>query len=99
MDQDHCRGSMGPVHIRGPWTGSYLVPRPHYYARPLRFGSRGQRKFLRPRQTRRSETFCLTWGGTFRSGRAVNNFSTLMKDVQQEGTEDRAFLFYARFHC
>ena len=25
-----------------------LVPRPHYYARPMRFGSRGQRKFLRP---------------------------------------------------
>ena len=28
-----------------------LVPRPHYYARPMRFGSRGPRKFLRPRQT------------------------------------------------
>ena len=24
-----------------------LVPRPHYYARPMRFGSRGPRKFLR----------------------------------------------------
>ena len=60
-----------------------LVPRPHYYARPMRFGSRGPRKFLRPRQTRRSETFCLTWGGAFGSGRAVNNFSALMKDVQQ----------------
>ena len=58
-----------------------LVPRPHYYARPMRFGSRGPRKFLRPRQTRRSETFCLTWGGAFGSGRAVNNFSALMKDV------------------
>ena len=23
-----------------------LVPRPHYYARPMRFGSRGPRKFL-----------------------------------------------------
>ena len=34
-----------------------LVPRPHYYARPMRLGSRGPRKFLRPRQTRRSETF------------------------------------------
>ena len=33
-----------------------LVPRPHYYARPMRFGSLGPRKFLRPRQTRRSET-------------------------------------------
>ena len=60
-----------------------LVPRPHYYARPMRFGSCGPRKFLRPRQTRRSETFCLTWGGAFGSGRAVNNFSALMKDVQQ----------------
>ena len=60
-----------------------LVPRPHYYARPMRFGSRGPRKFLRPRQTRRSETFCLTWGGAFGSGRAVNNPSALMKDVQQ----------------
>ena len=58
-----------------------LVPRPHYYARPMRFGSSGPRKFLRPRQTRRSETFCLTWGGAFGSGRAVNNFSALMKDV------------------
>ena len=38
---------------------------------------------LRPIQTRRSETFCLTWGGAFGSGRAVNNFSALMKDVQQ----------------
>ena len=60
-----------------------LVPRPHYYAQPKRFGSRGPRKFLRLRQTRRSETFCLTWGGDFGSGRAVNNFSALMKDVQQ----------------
>ena len=63
--------------------GPCLVPRPHYYARPMRFGSCGPRKFLRPRQTRRSETFCLTWGGAFGSGRAVNNFSALMKDVQQ----------------
>ena len=60
-----------------------LVPRPHYYARPMRFGSRGPRKFLRPGQTRRSETLCLTWGGAFRSGQAVNNFSALMKEVQQ----------------
>ena len=79
-----------------------LVPRPHYYARPMRFGSRGPRKFLRPRQTRRSETFCLTWGGAFGSGRAVNNFSALMKNVQQPWRVqriNRAFLFYARFHC
>ena len=62
---------------------SCLVPRPHYYGRPMRFGSRGPRKFLRPRQTRRSETFCLTWGGAFGSERAVNYFSSLMKDVQQ----------------
>ena len=53
-----------------------LVPRPRYYARPTRFGSRGPRKFLRPRQTRRSETVCLTWGGAFGSGRAVNNPSS-----------------------
>ena len=32
-----------------------LVPRPHYYARSMRFGSRGPRKFLRPRQTWRSK--------------------------------------------
>ena len=68
---------------------SWLVPRPHYYARPMRFGSRGPRKFLRPRQTRRSETFCLTWGGVFGSGRAVNNFSALMKDVQQPWRVER----------
>ena len=49
----------------------------------MRFGSRGPRKFLRHRQTRRSETFCLTWDGAFGSGRVVNNFSALMKDVQQ----------------
>ena len=54
-----------------------LVPRPHYYAQPMRSGSRGPRKFFRPRRTRRSETFCLNWGG------AVNDFSPLMKDVQQ----------------
>ena len=68
-----------------------LVPRPHYYLRPMRFGSRGPRKFLRPRQTRRSETFCLTWGGAFGSRRAVNNFSALMKGcpAAMEGTEDK----------
>ena len=66
-----------------------LVPRPHYYARPMRFGSRGARRFLRPRQTRRSEKFCLTWGGDFGSGRAVNNFSALMKDVQQPWRVER----------
>ena len=79
-----------------------LVPRPHYSVRPRRFGSYGPRKFLRPRQTRRSETFCLTWGGAFGRGRAVNNFSALMKDVQQPWRVqriNRAFLFYARFHC
>ena len=65
------------------WIKICLVPRPYYYAWPMRFGSRGPRTFLRPRQTRRSETFCLTWGGAFGSGRAVNNFSALMKDVQQ----------------
>ena len=27
-----------------------LVPRPHYYARPMRFKSRGPRKFSRPRK-------------------------------------------------
>ena len=54
-------------------TIACLVLRPHYYARPIRFGSRGPRKFLRPRQPRRSETFCFTWGGAFGSGRAVNS--------------------------
>ena len=82
------------------WVGPCLVPRPHYYKRPMRFGSCGPRKFLRPRQTRRSETFCLTWGGAFGSGRAVSNFSALMKDFQQPWrVQNRAFLFYARFHC
>ena len=82
-----------------------LVPRPHYYARPMRFGLRGPRKFLRPRQSRRSETFCLTWGGVFGSGRAVNNFSALMKDIQQPWREERIkrltghFYSNARFHC
>ena len=55
----------------------------------MRFGSRGPRKFLRPRQTRRSETFRLSWGGVFGSGRAVNNFSELMKDVQQPWRVER----------
>ena len=55
----------------------------------MRFGSRGPRKVLRARQTRRSETFCLTWGGAFGSGRAVNNFSALMKDVQQPWEVER----------
>ena len=74
---------------------TWLVPRPYYYARPMRFGSRGPRKFLRPRQTRRSETFCLTWGGAFGSGRAVNNFSALMKDVQQPWRVQRNEHFYS----
>ena len=74
---------------------SCLVPRPHYYARPMRFGSRGPRKFLRPRQTRRNETFCLTWGGAFGSKRAVNNFSALMKDVQQPWRVQRNEHFYS----
>jgi len=73
----------------------YLVPRPHYYARPMRFGSRGPRKFLRPRQTRRSETFCLTWGGAFGSGQAVNTFFALMKDVQQPWRVQRNEHFYS----
>ena len=52
------------------------------------------------RQTRGSETFCITWGGAFGSVRAVNNFSALMKDVQQSWrVQNRAFLFYVRFHC
>ena len=32
---------------RGGTGTGFLVPRPHYYARPMRFGSRGPRKFLR----------------------------------------------------
>ena len=72
-----------------------LVPKPHYYARPMRFGSRSPREFLRPRQTRRSETFCLTWGGAFGSGRAVNNFSALMKDVQKPWRVQRTGNFYS----
>ena len=35
-----------------------LVPRPHYYARPMRFGSRGPRKFLR-------RSFWKFWGRSF----------------------------------
>ena len=27
MDQDHCRGSMGPVQISGQWTGSKMGER------------------------------------------------------------------------
>ena len=30
------------------WVLPCLVPRPHYHARPMRFGSRGPRKLLRP---------------------------------------------------
>ena len=46
-----------------------LVPRPHYYARAIRFWSRGPRKFLRLRQTRRSETL-----GAFHLGKKPGNF-------------------------
>ena len=74
---------------------SCLVPRPHYDARPMRFGSHGPRKFLRPRQTRKSETFFLTWGGAFGRRRAVNNFSALMKDVQQPWRVQRNEHFYS----
>ena len=77
----------GKMVLRLLWP--CLVPRPHYYAPPMRFGSRGPRKFLRPRQTRWSETFCLSWGGVFGSGRAVSNFSALMKDVQQPWRVER----------
>ena len=46
------------INPRGtPAGGPCLVPRPHYYARPMRFGSRGPRKFLRPRQTREVRQF------------------------------------------
>ena len=65
------------------WPKYCLVPRPHYDPRPMHFGLPGPRKFLRPRQTRKSETLCLTWGRAFGRGRAVNNLSALMKDVQQ----------------
>ena len=78
----------GPYSVR--YKGSWL-----YYARAMRFESRGLRKFLRPRQTRRSETFCLTWGGAFGSGRAVNNFSALMKGVQQPWRVQRNEHFYS----
>ena len=78
------------------WSDNCLVPRPHYCERPTRFGSRGPRKFLRPRQTRRIETFCLTWGGAFGSGRAVNNFSALMKDVQQPWRVQRNEHFHSK---
>ena len=94
-------GMWQAVYKSGTGTGC-LVPRPHYYARPMRFGSRGPRKFLTPRQTRRSETFCRTWGGAFGSGRAVNNFSALICTLHgcwTSFTINRAFLFYARFHC
>ena len=64
----------------------------------MRFGSRGPRKFLRPRQTQRSETFCLTWGGAFGSGRAVNNFSALMKDVQQPWRVQRIKSYTEHFY-
>ena len=91
-------GMWQAVYKSGTGTGC-LVPRPQYYARPMRFGSRGPRKFLTPRG---SETFCLTWGGAFGSGRAVNNFSALICTLHcwwTSFTIHRAFLFYARFHC
>ena len=34
-------------------TTTCLVPRPHYYALPMRFGSRGPRKFLSPGRSSR----------------------------------------------
>ena len=47
--------------------GYCLVPRPYYCLRPMRFGLRGPSEFLRLRQTRTSETLCLTLGGALRS--------------------------------
>ena len=41
------------VRLANSWLPC-LVPRPHYYARPMRFGSRGPRKFLRPSPGRSS---------------------------------------------
>ena len=41
-------------HNRQDIKISCLVPMPHYYARPMRFGSRGPRKFLRPSPGRSS---------------------------------------------
>ena len=67
-----CLQELCFVHVNN-WSGCEekarpcLVPRPHYYARPMRFGSRGPRKFLRPRQTRTRETLCLTLDGALRS--------------------------------
>ena len=41
-------GWLWSVWYDGCWlVGTCLVPRPHYYPRPMRFGSRGPRKFLR----------------------------------------------------
>ena len=88
--QAYCSRELPHVNLTCQmWADCCLVPRPHYYAWPMRFGSRGLRKFLRPKQTRRSDTFCLTWGGVFGRRRAVNNFSALMKDVQQPGRVER----------
>ena len=73
------------------WANSCLVPRPHYYARPMRFGSRGPRKFLRPRQTRRSETFCVTWGGAFGGGRADERCPAAMESTE-DGVKPSIFI-------
>ena len=52
-------------------SGGYcLVPRPYYCLRPMSFGLRGLSEFLRLRQTRTSETLCVTLGGTLRSNLA-----------------------------
>ena len=60
-----------------------LVPRPHYYAQLMRFGSHGPRKFWGLDKLGEVRHFVSLGVEFFGSGQAVNNFSALMKDVQQ----------------
>ena len=61
-------------------SGGYcLVPRPYYFLRPMSFGLRGLSEFLRLRQTRTSETLCVTLGGTFRSNLASCQINVLLQ--------------------
>ena len=91
-----------------PWSTtvmifSCIVPRTHYYARPMRFGSRGPRKFLKPRQTRH---FVSLGAELLQAGELSITFPRWRKMSSSHGeysTEDKevnqAFSFYARFHC
>ena len=82
---------------------SWLVPRPHYYARPMRFGSRGRETFGALDKLGEVRHFVSLGAKLLEAGELSITFppSDERSPAAVESTEDkyRAFLFYARFHC